>query len=89
MIINNMHEKFTCFCYIQAGRREKKEFAELESDKATKNLVQNLMKSHAINAVLKKDDSSKHSSSGPKPSTSNQGKPDMFELPPLPEEFKR
>ncbi|OPL21298.1 dna cells repair protein complementing xp-g, partial [Mytilus galloprovincialis] len=46
------------------------------------------MKSHAINAVLKKDDSSKHSSSGPKPSTSNQGKPDMFELPPLPEEFK-
>ncbi|XP_063427344.1 DNA excision repair protein ERCC-5-like [Mytilus trossulus] len=71
-----------------AGRREKKEFAELESDKATKNLVQNLMKSHAINAVLKKDDSSKHSSSGPKPSTSNQGKPDMFELPPLPEEFK-
>ncbi|CAC5405682.1 ERCC5 [Mytilus coruscus] len=71
-----------------AGRREKKEFAELESDKATKNLVQNLMKSHAINAVLKKDDSSKCSTSGPKPSTSNQGKPDLFELPPLPEEFK-
>lgn len=63
--------------------------AEFESDKATKTLVQNLLKSHAISEVLKKDDNKPASSSGTKPSTSKAGKPDLFELPPLPEEFKR
>ena len=75
--------------FYQAGRRQKKKMAENESDKATKTLVQNLLKSHAISEVLKKDDKKPASSSGLKPSTSKAGKPDLFELPPLPEEFKR
>jgi hypothetical protein len=79
----------TVFFFYQAGRRQKKKMAEFESDKATKTLVQNLLKSHAISEVLKKDDKKPASSSGLKPSTSKAGKPDLFELPPLPEEFKR
>lgn len=67
--------------------------AEVEGDKASKKILDNLLKSHALKEVMKKGHASTDSSSSmSQPSTSSQSqdstqKPDLFQLPPLPEEF--
>lgn len=69
--------------------------AEVEGDKASKKILDNLLKSHALKEVMKKGHASTDSSSSmSQPSTSSQSqdstqKPDLFQLPPLPEEFAR
>lgn len=69
--------------------------AEVEGDKASKKLLDNLLKSHALKEVLNKGHASTSSSSiTSQPSTSRQSqgttqKLDLFQLPPLPEEFIR
>ena len=89
-----MHMKYdTCAKYshivgtYQAARRERKEFAEVESDRTSKKLLDNLMQSHAVKEVLG-ETSGQGSSKGSRPSSS-KAKADMFELPPLPENFQR
>lgn len=78
-----------------ASRREKKMMAEVEGDKASKKILDNLLKSHALKEVMKKGHASTDSSSSmSQSSTSSQSqdsiqKPDLFQLPPLPEEFAR
>ncbi|XP_050394306.1 DNA excision repair protein ERCC-5 [Patella vulgata] len=65
-----------------AARRERKEFAEKESGKASRKLLENLMKSHAVKAALGQDTSGVQP--GPSSLNSNR-KPDVFELAPLPD----
>ncbi|KAK6194880.1 hypothetical protein SNE40_000416 [Patella caerulea] len=65
-----------------AARRERKEFAEKESGKASRKLLENLMKSHAVKAALGQDTSGVQP--GPSSFNSNR-KPDVFELAPLPD----
>ncbi|KAK3095676.1 hypothetical protein FSP39_017483 [Pinctada imbricata] len=69
-----------------AARRERKEFAEVESDKASKKLLDNLMKSHAIKEVL--GENQPGTSSPGKSSVTTKNKADLFMLPPLPENFQ-
>lgn len=69
--------------------------AEVEGDKTSKKLLDNLLKSHALKEVMNKGHASTASSSSSSmPSTSSQSqesteKRDLFQLPPLPEEFIR
>ncbi|XP_061180029.1 DNA excision repair protein ERCC-5 homolog [Saccostrea echinata] len=84
-----------------ASRRERKMVAEVEGDKASKKLLDNLLKSHALKEVLNKGHAStagnsnvSQPSTSTQPSTSSQSqetaeKRDLFQLPPPPEEFVR
>ncbi|KAJ8309905.1 hypothetical protein KUTeg_011770 [Tegillarca granosa] len=66
------------------SRRERKEFANQESERTSKKLLENLMRSRAVKEVLAgeavKDD---------KPIKVNKNRTkDLYELPPLPKEFQ-
>ncbi|KAK3605617.1 hypothetical protein CHS0354_027283 [Potamilus streckersoni] len=65
------------------ARRERREFAEQESGQATRKLLTNLIRSQAISHVLGEGEGSIPVTSVLKLSSSK--KPDMFELPPIPE----
>ncbi|KAL3847457.1 hypothetical protein ACJMK2_018363 [Sinanodonta woodiana] len=65
------------------ARRERREFAEQESGQATRKLLTNLIRSQAISHVLGEGEGSIPNTSVLKLSSSK--KPDMFELPPIPE----
>lgn len=72
------------FKYKKASRREKKEFAEKEGNRTNKKLLENMMRKHAIKEVLGENAPST-SADIPRKRTAE----DVFQLPPLPEEFKK